>query len=443
MDERVLQFRVGVMVVATVFIAGLLVTIFNYSPWLLRGRYVVYAKFVEAPGIEIETPVRKSGVLIGRVTDVRLRESDVVIAMRIDSKYKLYQNEICRVGSQSLLGDPLIEFVAPPAGQLGPPLTDGALIEGQMQVQPLDGVSQALTSVTNLEDDVVTTLSEFRAAAQKVNTLADHLNVVAVNHEEEVSRVIQKTEAAMDNFNSAMTGLGNIVGDRQVQSDLKASVAGVPTMVAQTQIAMEKFGAVADRVNTQLDTVQPFTESLNKLSNQFEDTGPQVEAVLTELEALARDLRVATAAINEQKGTLGKLVHSPELYQRLNYAAANIECVSGQLQPIVNDVRVFTDKIARDPGRLGVKGALTRGESGTKFLPMSFFYGGERPSSYSYHWSPTPSCEHCAPALQYEMPQYELPPNVRTVPSQYNSQPATMPQPAAPLVSPQAFWRGQ
>ena len=34
MDERVLQFRIGVMVVGTVFIAAFLVLAFNYDPAL-------------------------------------------------------------------------------------------------------------------------------------------------------------------------------------------------------------------------------------------------------------------------------------------------------------------------------------------------------------------------------------------------------------------------
>ena len=48
MDERALQFRVGAMVVGTVFIAVLLLIIFNYSPSLLRGRDTIFIKFATA-----------------------------------------------------------------------------------------------------------------------------------------------------------------------------------------------------------------------------------------------------------------------------------------------------------------------------------------------------------------------------------------------------------
>ena len=45
----------------------------------------------------------------------------------------------------------------------------------------------------------------------------------------------------------------------------------------------------------------------------------------------------------------------------LHYEAMNLlERISRELRPIINDVRVFSDKIARHPESLGVRGALDR-----------------------------------------------------------------------------------
>ena len=71
-------------------------------------------------------------------------------------------------------------------------------------------------------------------------------------------------------------------------------------------------------------------------------------------------------SVNHGQGTVGKLLNDPELYDRLNQSAANIQQITKQLQPIVSDVRVFTDKIARDPSQLGVKGVLSNRQSGFK-----------------------------------------------------------------------------
>ena len=110
MDERVIQFRVGVVVVAAASITVILVMLFGALP-TLRPRYTLHIRFPEAPGVTVDSPVRKSGVQIGRVSNVKLLEQGgVVISMRIDKRFPLRRNEICRIGSDSLgTGDAVLE----------------------------------------------------------------------------------------------------------------------------------------------------------------------------------------------------------------------------------------------------------------------------------------------------------------------------------------------
>ena len=61
-------------------------------------------------------------------------------------------------------------------------------------------------------------------------------------------------------------------------------------------------------------------------------------------------MRSIMGRIERGEGSLGALLNDRQLYDRLNRAAKNIEEVSQQLKPIVDDARVFTDKIARHPG---------------------------------------------------------------------------------------------
>ena len=54
--------------------------------------------------------------------------------------------------------------------------------------------------------------------------------------------------------------------------------------------------------------------------------------------------------IDNGDGSLGALLNDRQLYDRLNKAARNIEQVSRELRPIVDDAGVFMDKAARHPG---------------------------------------------------------------------------------------------
>ena len=77
MDERIMQFRVGVMVLATLIITAILVLLFGKVPSLVpHATYTIYVRFPEAPGVTRDTPVRKSGILIGRVSDIRFDKDD-------------------------------------------------------------------------------------------------------------------------------------------------------------------------------------------------------------------------------------------------------------------------------------------------------------------------------------------------------------------------------
>ncbi len=67
MDERIVKFRVGVMVVATMLVVGILVVLFGELPSLHAANTQSSPGFRKATGVAEGTPVRKEGILIGRV----------------------------------------------------------------------------------------------------------------------------------------------------------------------------------------------------------------------------------------------------------------------------------------------------------------------------------------------------------------------------------------
>ena len=50
MDDRRAQFQVGLLVVAALALAGMLVVLFGESPALGTNQYTVYIRFPQAPG---------------------------------------------------------------------------------------------------------------------------------------------------------------------------------------------------------------------------------------------------------------------------------------------------------------------------------------------------------------------------------------------------------
>ena len=111
MSDRVMQFRVGVMVLATAIIAGILIVLFGDLPSLVQRTYPLRMNFSAARGVTPGTPVRKNGILVGRVTNVALDEKGGVnVVADIDSAVPIYKDEEAQI-SGSILGDAEISLV--------------------------------------------------------------------------------------------------------------------------------------------------------------------------------------------------------------------------------------------------------------------------------------------------------------------------------------------
>ena len=126
MDERVVQFRVGVLVLATAIIGAVLILLFRAQPAFWRGTYSVNIRLVSAGGVTDGTPVKKRGVLIGRVTKVVLEEQSVLVTADIDRDISISRDETC-VLRNTVLGDAELEFEKAPVLSPAPQATTTAV----------------------------------------------------------------------------------------------------------------------------------------------------------------------------------------------------------------------------------------------------------------------------------------------------------------------------
>lgn len=361
MDERKLQIRVGVVVVTAAMIAAMLVLFFGEQrSMFLNEKKTIFLIFPQAPGVSPQTPVRKNGILIGRVTDVELLdEGGVVLTASLDSRYKVARNESPRISTASLLGDAVIEFV--PSGRPG---ASSESIEDQEVIA--DGVvaSNPLKVLVGLEETLGGAIRSIEMAGGEVTLLARNMNTIVGNNQEQFQRVIQKSEQAMDRFRSAMTTVDELVGDPEVRAQLKQSLSGLPRLLADSQATLTEaretlagFRETSKRANASLANVE-------KITQPFADRSEQMGAALEDIGSLLQQLATFGEGLNSPDGTLGRLLHDRELYDRLQRTASNLEDASRRLRPILDDTRIMTHKLSTDPRLLGVKGALERRPAG-------------------------------------------------------------------------------
>lgn len=361
MDERVLRFRVGVVVVAGAIITVILITLLGAWPSPFTPRYTLHILFPAAPGVTIDTPIRKSGIEIGRVTNLELRETGgVLLTLKINSQYPLRFNEMCRISTGSFVtGDAVLEFIPSKIADVSNELIpDGEyLTNGEVETNPFEVIAK-------MEDRVGSALKSIEGAGTEVSKLARSVNLLLGTNDDQLVRIINKTELALENFNKAMSSIDSVMGDEQLKTRLRESLDKVPqifdqaqTTLTDVQNTLQKFNGVAVRAERNLANLEDFTAPLGQRGEEISQN--LVDSIRSVNELLANFAELSQALKNKD-GTIGQLINNPELYDRLNRTLAEIELVVRRLEPIVNDVRVITDKVARDPAQMGVKGILDR-----------------------------------------------------------------------------------
>ena len=124
MNERQMQFRVGVVVFATMIIGGLLASLNGAISHRLvaLGLEVLYRyRRAGGPGVDTNTPVRKNGILIGRVKSIEDKDGGVLLKAEIDGNRPLYADFEPHIRT-TVLGDATIDFLShrPAAGMRSP-----------------------------------------------------------------------------------------------------------------------------------------------------------------------------------------------------------------------------------------------------------------------------------------------------------------------------------
>jgi phospholipid/cholesterol/gamma-HCH transport system substrate-binding protein len=357
MDERVLRFRIGVMVLATILIVIILAILFEGWPSYFNPTYNLQFKFSDAPGVTENTPIKKSGILIGRVTKVQLiEEGGALVFAKIDADKTIRNNELGRI-TTSLLGDSIIHIVDSGRRDANrEPVADGATLDGIAYDDPVQIVAKLQDRLSVAIGSIAKTSDELGQVAHQVSELLD-------TNKFKINALIANADEASVMLKDTIRGINDITGDPKVKGRLLDALDQVPQLIRETRDTVGQMGNTMTLVDKNLKNLDRFTNSLGDVGQEaIAKLGKSAE----KLDGLLAEILTITKTINNGDGTLSQLIHDPKLYDNINRTVTNVEELTRRARPIVDDVRVFTDSIARHPEKLGVRGAIDRSQ-GTKW----------------------------------------------------------------------------
>lgn len=360
LTERQLQFRVGLLVIVAASVCVGLVIRFGDTHQLLTTRYPLIIELENGAGLYATAPVTLSGITIGTVRQVDLNQThggvDVQIEIREEVRLPVDSRAVI---TRSLMGESGVEFIR---GRDDDVLKPGDRVAGLAAADPL-------VMIQRLEARTLETLSAFGSTSEEWKLVATNINALMDTERGNLDRVIERAAnslheftVTMRNANQMIAAANEIVADPAAQQAMKDTLTALPKLVSttkttidETRQAVASTRQVLEAMNRNLNNLSQVTEPVGKRGEQMvaklDSSLASIDQLLTELNRFAR-------VVNQKDGSLQKFVSDPSLYNNLDRSSQSFAVLVKNLEPVMRDLREFSDKVARNPELLGVGGAV-------------------------------------------------------------------------------------
>jgi phospholipid/cholesterol/gamma-HCH transport system substrate-binding protein len=282
-----------VIIAVAIFVAG--------TMWLsgksLGRRHLVKVEFRNAAGLKRASPVTVSGVQVGRVEGIDLKQpGKVIVSLSIRPDIQPKIDASAQISSVSFVGDYVVEF---DPGSRPEALPEGQVVLGSMK----SGLGDRATRLGDRADSLMIGLQEF---ANKETA-------------EDLRASLKAFQGTMTEFQKTLRGF----------SDPKhgAGQEITRTMQSLQQLAAQLDSTLANpAVAGILHNTDTLTRDLAGMTRQFTTMSARLDTVLS--------------GVNQGRGTIGKFATDSTLYYELRDLSAAMKGLVAELE--------------KNPGKLGI-----------------------------------------------------------------------------------------
>jgi phospholipid/cholesterol/gamma-HCH transport system substrate-binding protein len=298
------ETKVGLFVVLALSV--LTYFMINTGTWDLFGEgedtYQIKCQFNNVVGLTKGAGVSLSGVKIGEVIDISLAGQQAMVVMAIGDNFDFPATSKARISSVGLLGQASVEIIP------GPIVAGEKSARELMQIGSLDPVTL---------DQLVAVLQGIGGDA---SALADSIEGFLYENQ--------------NNFESILDNLRNISNEvKQVVIDNKSMVTAsvksinnlarrlgndIPPLLAEVKVISSKLKALLDNSK---DNVQGGVEKARELMDKLDGTATTLQEILDK--------------INQDEGSLGKLINNPDTIDQASDLMFKAEQVVSDFEEIM------------------------------------------------------------------------------------------------------------
>jgi len=324
-----MRFRV----IAIIWIAFCLAAILIYL--LTGGRGELFAAdadistyLPDATGVTLKSPVRLSGIQIGKVSHVQLTnrldpQRAVLVRMTIRKRYlrNIPMDSTTAISADTLIGD---KFVDISEGKSAAPLRENGILESEPVKQATDRADliRALSQELRQIDSLLATVSD-------PNSRLGHIIIGETEYDNILER-LKQFDTAILGFVAPNSPVGQMLFTSGLYDKLHADVTRFDRQLESIERGEGAGGRLfADDRQYQdlVRDVRGIRDSLDKLQSGQGAAGALLasDAAYDRTAKALKRIDTLLAGLNAGEGELGNLIRNPQLYESLNGSLHSLE----------------------------------------------------------------------------------------------------------------------
>lgn len=287
------EIKVGIFAVL-VLLAGWGVARFLKGAEIFSNSHKYYAHYEQVGGIQPASHVFINGVQVGTVTAVELDANPangVKLELSIDKQYRIPADSKARIFNDGLMGGKAVEIIYGTSSKSVPAGGTIKSVESvDLMAKVTDEFDDIKQQITNVTESLVTTL--------------DNLNTLLEQNTDGINGIVNNVNDVTGNINTIL------VSEKHHLEQALASLSKFS----------QSLGNNAEQIDTIIDNMSEFSGKL-----------AQAE-LIANLENTVNQLNSVLAAVNDESGSIGMLLHDKALYDNLASSSANLSALLADLK---------------------------------------------------------------------------------------------------------------
>jgi phospholipid/cholesterol/gamma-HCH transport system substrate-binding protein len=321
-------YRRNVLVGITVLIAlgalGWMIILFGGDIGKLFAGETMPIKFKtdRADGLSGGSAIWYRGVNVGRVLKVTRDPDQITIMVEgaVDAKPPLPANMTAYIKQTSLLGSGsgIILESHGDTGISAPVMKPGDEIP--LRYVGLDLFPPAMSELSKSLSETVKQINDAK--------LFENLN----KRLDQVGLILEDTRATLGNVNK-------LIGDEKIRNDISTSLDNIRVASENVRSVTARADKIATNIDKTVDTLDKTVNSANdtvkSTQTHIDELAKQTHDRMEQLGKLMAEANDITTKINDGKGTAGKIINDPKLYEGLVETTTQLNATIRDLQRLV------------------------------------------------------------------------------------------------------------